>query len=92
MSIPDCGPSNSDYLDGVEAAVRVEISELHNPDLGLAAVAVALAKILDNPKAISSQPPAARQLIKALDRLHATSSRRRGNLSVVRSMTKKGGA
>jgi hypothetical protein len=46
-----------------------------------------MARILDNPKAISSQPPAAGRLMQLMDLLHASSPMKRGKLSVVRSMT-----
>jgi hypothetical protein len=42
---------------------------------------------------VSSQPAAAKVLVSVLDTLHKGSPRvRRGNLAVVKSMTKKGGA
>jgi hypothetical protein len=60
---------------------------------GLVAAAVAMARILDNPKAVSSQPPAARVLTSLLDKLRSASAQgRRGRLAVVRTMTEKGGA
>jgi hypothetical protein len=60
---------------------------------GLVAAAVAMARILDNPKAVSSQPPAARVLTSLLDKLRSASAQGpRGRLAVVRTMTEKGGA
>jgi hypothetical protein len=48
---------------------------------------------LDNPKAVSSQPPAARVLTSLLDKLRSASAQgRRGRLAVVRTMTEKGGS
>jgi hypothetical protein len=49
--------------------------------------------VLDNPRGVSSQPPAAKVLTAVLDKLHAASApgRRRG-LAVVRTMTERGGA
>jgi hypothetical protein len=48
---------------------------------------------LDNPKAVSSQPAAAKVLAVLLDKLHSASARgRRGGLALVRTMTDKGGA
>jgi hypothetical protein len=51
-------------------------------------VAPALARILDNPKAINQQPAAAKVLAALLEKLRAASARgRRGGLAVVRAMT-----
>ena len=46
----------------------------------------ALARILDNPRAVSSQPAAARQLVAILSML-SRRSHRRAKLGVVKSMT-----
>ena len=54
---------------------------------GLAAVALALARVLDNPKAVSTQPAAARVLITTLDRLHSSLTQPRGRLAAVRALT-----
>ena len=60
---------------------------------GLAQVALCMARLLDNPKAVNQQPAAAKALAALLDKLHSASGRgRRGNLSLVRTMTEKGGA
>jgi hypothetical protein len=53
---------------------------------GLVAVALAMAAILDNPLAITSQPAAARQLAAVLDVLHKHQVRR-GRLAAVRTKT-----
>jgi hypothetical protein len=59
---------------------------------GLVAAAVAMARILDNRKAASSQPPAACVLTTLLDTTRTASARgRRGRLAVVGTMTEKGG-
>jgi len=80
-------------LANAEAAVRSEIEALGpNVRPGLAAVCIAMARRLDNPKAISSQLPAAGRLMQALDKLQASSLGRRGSLRLVRAMTEKGGA
>lgn len=51
-------------------------------------MAPALARILDNPKAINQQPAAAKVLAALLEKLRAASARgRRGGLAVVRAMT-----
>jgi hypothetical protein len=48
---------------------------------------------MDNPRAVNQQPAAAKVLTTILDKLHqAGAPGRRGNLAVVRTMTKKGGA
>jgi hypothetical protein len=60
---------------------------------GLAQIALALARLLDNPKAVNQQPAAAKVLAALLDKLRSASARgRRGGLAVVRTMTEKGGA
>jgi len=51
-------------------------------------VALALARILDNPKAMNQHPAAAKVLATMLDKLHSASARgHRGHLAVVKSMT-----
>lgn len=79
----------------VELAVAEEIGALgdHNRP-ALEAMALALARVLDNPRATSTQPAAAAKLADILGKLHAASVRgRRGSLAVVRTMTeRKGGA
>lgn len=74
------------------AAVREEIDGL-GPCVrpGLAAAAMALARILDNPKAISSQPPAAAQLVHILERLRKSAAGSKPKLASVRQMTDRGG-
>lgn len=54
---------------------------------GLAAAALALARVLDNPKAMSTQPAAARVLITTLDKLHSSLTQPRGRLACVRALT-----
>jgi hypothetical protein len=79
----------------VESAVQAELHSLHaaTDRPGLAQIALTLARILDNPKAVSTQPAAAKVLAALLDKLRSASARgRRGKLSVVRTMTDKGGA
>jgi hypothetical protein len=72
----------------VEAAVQAEIDALGSDRGGLKATAVALAKILDNPKAISTQPAAAAKLADILGELRKNSTGRRSKLAEVRSMTR----
>ena len=72
----------------VVAAVRTELdaapAAVERP--GLAAAALALAAILDDPQHVGVQPAAARQLVAILGML-SKRAQRRGKLSVVREMT-----
>jgi hypothetical protein len=78
----------------VESAVQ---ADLHSSDApadrpGVAQVALALARILDNPKAVNQQPAAAKVLASLLDKLRSASARGcHFHLSPVRTMTRKGG-
>jgi hypothetical protein len=83
-----CGPGP------VEAATQQEINGLTAQTRpGLVAIALAMSRILDSSRAVSAQPTAAKVLVSVLDTLHKGSAQgRRGNLAVVKSMTKKGGA
>jgi hypothetical protein len=77
----------------VEVAVEAETAELAEARPGLAQTALAMARLLDNPRAVSSQPAAAKVLASLLGELRKGSARgRRGNLAVVRSLTEKGNA
>ena len=77
----------------VEKAVQAEIGGLAVSRPSLAAIALAMARISDNPRTKSTQPPAAKVLASVLDTLHKGSAQtRRGNLTLVKSMTEKGGA
>ena len=78
----------------VESAVRDEIGGLAaGARPGLAQVALCLARLMDNPKAINQQPAAAKVLAAMLEKLDSASARdRRGGLAVVRTMTEEGGA
>ncbi|MGP0080838.1 hypothetical protein [Mycobacterium sp.] len=89
MSIRDCGPSPGEYVEsGVVAAVRQEIKGLgpHGRP-GLVAAALALAAVLDNPRATSSKPPAARQLVNILNQLRRSAGSAKPKLAAVRQMT-----
>lgn len=69
----------------VESAVKAELEGLAQTEAlpGLAQTALALARIMDNPKAVSSQPPAAKVLAGLLDTLRKGASRgRRGGLEL----------
>jgi hypothetical protein len=78
----------------VESGVAEEIDSLASEARpGLAQVALALARVMDDPKAINQKPAAAKVLATLLDRLRTASAQgRRGGLRAVRSMTEKGGA
>ena len=70
--------------------MQAELHALHTATdrPGVAQIALALARILDSPKAVSSQPAAAKVLAALLDKLRAASARgSRGCLAVVRTMT-----
>jgi hypothetical protein len=58
---------------------------------GLAAAALAMGRILDNPRVPSAKPGAARQLGRLLDELRKPVPGGRGGLKLVRAMTDKGG-
>ena len=74
----------------VEKAVQAEIGGLAVSRPSLAAIALAMARILDNPRAKSTQPPAAKVLVSVMDTLHKGSAQgRRGNLAVVRAMSSR---
>jgi len=87
MSMESSGPGP------VELAVETELAGLaaaqERP--GLAATAVALAKLMDGP-AVTSKLAAAQRLLEILNTLGKGSSVRRRKLAVVKPMTKKGGA
>ncbi len=71
----------------VESGVKAEISgSATDARPGLAATALALARIMDNPRAVSPQPTAARQLAVILGTL-SKPTQPRGKLAVVKSMT-----
>jgi hypothetical protein len=77
----------------VESGVQLEIEELTDARPGLVQVALAMARLLDNPKAVNQQPAAAKVLSGLLDKLATASAGGRcGRLSVIKSMTEKGGA
>jgi hypothetical protein len=75
----------------VESGVEAEIIGLAaGARPGLAQAALALARILDNPKAVNQQPAAAKVLASLLDKLRTPAQDRRGRLSMVRTLTEKG--
>jgi hypothetical protein len=80
--------SQSETPGPVESAVTTELAgyPLSAERPGLTAVAVCLAQLLDNSKAVAAHPSAARELGKVLDTLSKRSQRPR-KLAVVKSMT-----
>ena len=87
LSVVDCPPVSS-HEGSVVAAVRAELgaapAAAERP--GLAAAALALAAILDDPQHVAVQPAAARQLVTILGTL-SKRTQRRGKLALVKSMT-----
>jgi hypothetical protein len=73
----------------VEAGVQAEIEGLQQTSErpGVAQMALALARILDDPKAKSQQPAAAANLANLLDRLHKGADAKKSRLAAVRQMT-----
>jgi hypothetical protein len=83
--VPEGGSPPGPVESGVEAEIRGVGAEARP---GLAQAALALARILDNPKAVSQQPAAAKVLGALLEKLRSASARgRRGSLAVVRAMS-----
>jgi hypothetical protein len=90
--LPPSEPQPADP-GSVELAVESELGGLPGARLrpSLAAVALAMARILDG-RVPTAKPAAAKVLVSVLDTLHKGSAQgRRGNLAVVKSITKKGG-
>ena len=77
----------------VESGVEAEIGGVADGRPGLAAVALAMARLLDESKAKNQAPAAAKVLASLLDKLRSASARgRRGRLALVRTMSDQGGA
>ena len=68
-------------------AVLGEISTLECFRPGLVAVALAMAAVLDNPRATTSKPPAAGRLVQVLEKLRMSSPACGRHLAAVRAMT-----
>jgi hypothetical protein len=86
VGFPTVGP--------VELAVQAELAGLASAGSrpALAAIAAAMARLLDSPAA-GPKPAAAKVLVSALEALHKASAQgRRGNLALVKEMTTKDGA
>jgi hypothetical protein len=87
VSIPDCGASTGG--NSVVEAVSLEISDVGgHPRPGLAAAALSLAAVLDNPRATSSKPAAAGALMNILNLLRKSAGGSKPKLAAVRQMTK----
>ncbi|WP_375485111.1 hypothetical protein [uncultured Mycobacterium sp.] len=92
--LPETAPVAADDPGPVELAVQAELDNLPAPTdrPGVAAAALAMARLLDNPRAVGSQPSAAKVLAGLLRDLRSASVRGRyGRLKVVREMTDKEG-
>ena len=87
--LPQPVPEDGSLPGPVEAGVKAETDGLAaQARPGLVQAALALARIMDNPKAVNQQPAAAKVLGALLDKLRsASASGRRGRLAVVRSMS-----
>lgn len=90
---PASGEAYPDEPGEVEMAVAKEIKSLSAAPKhpGLVQSALAMAKILDNPGAITTHPSAHRQLTVSLDKLWNVSVGRQGKLADVAAMTRRGG-
>ena len=82
-------PTVAEAAGPVVAAVRADIAALG--DLtgyrSLAAGAVAMARILDDPRQVTTQPSAAKQLTSLLEVLRREAAPRPGRLRAVQAMT-----
>ena len=82
-------PTVAEAAGPVVAAVQADIAALG--DLtgyrALAAAAVAMGRILDDPRQVTTQPSAAKQLASLLEVLRRAAAPRRGRLAVVQAMT-----
>jgi hypothetical protein len=81
----DTGPAGT-----VAQAVQCQLDALETADEppGTATIALAMARLLDNPLALPQHPAAAGRLVEILGRL-SKGSQRPGRLASVRSMTSR---
>lgn len=85
---PADSPESGNSPGRVESGVLAELELLGvRGRPGLAAGAVSMARILDNPLAVGSQPAACRQLMALLGELHKCAVPRHGRLAAVQKMT-----
>jgi hypothetical protein len=86
----DGGNSVAEAAGAVVAAVRADLATLG--DLTgwqyLAAGAISMARILDHPGAVTTQPAAVKQLMSLMDTLHKSAAPQRGRLAVVQEMSR----
>jgi hypothetical protein len=82
-------PAEAEVVGRVEAAVMSEISQLsaRGKHVGLVENALAMARILDDRRLVTTHPSASRQLSQSLDKLWALSIGRRGKLEQVATMS-----
>jgi hypothetical protein len=83
-------PTDANATPGpVVAAVQAELDGLGDltGSQGLAAAAIAMARILDSDGNIPTWPSAARQLSSLLDTLHKSAAPKRGRLAAVQKMS-----
>jgi hypothetical protein len=75
----------------VEEDVRAELATMSAADSrpGLVAGALAMARILDNPRLATTHPSANRQLWQTLERIRLSSHTAKGRLAVVSQMTNR---
>jgi hypothetical protein len=84
----DSGPGR------VESGVLAEIEGLAQAETrpGLVEMALELARVMDNPKAVSQKPAASKALAELLATLRKGADARRSRLASVRAMTRPGSA
>jgi hypothetical protein len=90
LTQPQQPPTEQNCSPGpVELAVASELATLVSAESrpALAAIAAAMARLLDS-RAVGPKPQAAKVLVTLLDALHKSVPDRRGNLAIVKSMTK----
>lgn len=83
---PSFGSANS-RVEATQAEIDALGGEVRP---GLAAAAISLAEVLDDPRALSTRPAAAAKLADLLEQMRKSSSGRKSKLAAVRSMTKTG--
>jgi hypothetical protein len=91
VSLPiNNAPTSVDVDRSVVAGVLEAVGNLESPRPDLVAIAIALAALMDNPKATSSKPPAAGRLMQVMEMLRKSSEgARRGRLASVRALSSK---
>lgn len=83
-------PEPKSASGAVEAAVEAELAGLTMAETrpALAATVLALARVLDNPRATSPHPAAAAKLVDILELLRKGSDQRKSRLASVKEMTR----